>query len=81
MINLNECKFGDKLRTKGGRMAIFIEHGEFKGSITVKPHTVIIQSIGTYSKWRMVDVRDDGVATFYSNDSNDDIVGRWEDKE
>lgn len=25
MINLNECKFGDRLQTKDGRLAIFME--------------------------------------------------------
>ena len=29
MINLSECKFGDKLKTRDGRMAVFLEGYEF----------------------------------------------------
>ena len=27
MINLSECKFGDKLKTRNGRMAVFLGKG------------------------------------------------------
>ena len=27
MINLSECKFGDKLKTRDGRMAVFLGKG------------------------------------------------------
>ena len=27
MVNLSECKFGDKLKTRDGRMAVFLGKG------------------------------------------------------
>lgn len=28
MINLNECKFGDRLVTKGGQMVVYLGHAK-----------------------------------------------------
>lgn len=35
MINLNECKFGDRLQTKDGRLAIFMEKLKYRESYSI----------------------------------------------
>ena len=39
MVNLNECKFGDRFKTRGGRMAIFLHK-----SITPNVYICIIEN-------------------------------------
>ena len=49
MINLSECKFGDRLRTRGGKMAVFL-HKSFV------IHEVYICAI-EYDEWSHLEMR------------------------
>lgn len=74
MINLNECKFGDRLRTRDGRMAIFCGKSQYRGFLLVlegEKHPFML--INNYDS--------DGTCSFFSerSDGKFDIVNRWEE--
>ena len=74
MINLNECKFGDRLRTKSGEMAVFL--CKFFDN-----HEVYICAI-SYGEYCLLKIK--YLANGRRYDSNNppefDIVSKWEDK-
>lgn len=72
MVNLSKCKFGDRLKTKGGRMAIFLQ----KSFIN---HEVYICAIerDKYSHLEMKYLSD-GKRYFDNEPSEYDIKGKWE---
>lgn len=82
MINLNECKFGDRLRTRDGRLAIFMRKlSDDKYSIAVATTKERNDYFAAY--YRRINVklgylyecqyRSEALA------GNGDIVGKWED--
>lgn len=74
MINLSECKFGDKLKTRDGRMAVFLEGYEF-----VQGFACAIK--GEENSFSTMFYRPDG-KVFYSAFGNKyDIIGKWTEKE
>ena len=75
MINLSECKFGDKLKTRDGRMALFL--GEM--FVSLKGLTCAIKSEG--EKFSAMYYKNDGTVLNSAVDSKYDIVGKWEDEE
>ena len=74
MVNLSKCKFGDRFKTKGGRMAIFL-HKSFVC------HEVYICAIerDKYSHLEMKYLSD-GKRYFDNEPSEYDIKGKWEDE-
>ena len=74
MINLSECKFGDKLKTRDGRMAVFLS----KGNEYIKCLACAIK--GEENSFSTMFYRPDG-KVFYSAFGNKyDIIGKWEDE-
>ena len=74
MINLSECKFGDRLKTRDGRMALFL--GEsfsvvrgFDCAIEDKKHSYFTMLY-----------RKDGKVSYSFIDEDNDIIGKWEDE-
>lgn len=72
MINLSECKFGDKLRTRDGKMAVFLHK-----SITPNVYICIIE----HNNRNHIEMKFRGnVKRYYDNEpSAFDIVGKWEE--
>ena len=75
MINLSECKFGDKLKKRDGRMALFLGNNlEFVQSF-------VCAIKGKDNNFSTMFYRPDG-KVFYSAFGNKyDIIGKWEDEE
>ena len=74
MVKLSECKFGDKLKTRDGRMALFL--GEsfsvvrgFDCAIEDKKHSYFTMLY-----------RKDGKVSYSFIDEDNDIIGKWEDE-
>ena len=75
MVRLDTCKFGDKLRTRDGRMAVFL-HKSFVN------HEVYICAIENLEHSHLeMKFWADG-KRYYDNELSEfDIVGKWEDGE
>ena len=74
MINLSECKFGDKLKTRDGRMAVFL--GE--SFSVVRGFDCVIED-QKHSYFTML-YRKDGKVSYSFIDEDYDIIGKWEDE-
>lgn len=75
MINLSDCKFGDKLKTRDGRMAVFLgECFEF-----LQEGFVCAIEDQKHSYFTML-YRKDGKVSYSSIDEDYDIIGKWEDE-
>ena len=72
MVKLSECKFGDRLKTKGGRMAIFL-HKSFIN------HEIYICAIER-DKYSHLEIKywSDGKRYFDNEPSEYDIKCKWE---
>ena len=69
MINLNECKFGDKLKMRNGKLALYIG----------KAHHHIIAIDGEIKEGKaLVSFYDDYGVCRCRNNKELDIIGRWE---
>ena len=74
MINLNECKFGDKLRTKDGRMAVFL------GYPKKMPKVLVCAVQGIDNEYYPMFYSSIG-RTYYEQFGGEyDIEGKWEDE-
>lgn len=71
MINLNECKFGDKLKMRNGEMAIYVGKA---------PHCVSHFLVANDKEWgySMLYAADNGEIT-YHNTREFDVIDRWEE--
>ena len=76
MINLSECKFGDKLRTRDGCMALFL--GECFGFV-IEDFACAIK--GEEKSFFTMFYRQDGKAFGAAFGNKYDIIGKWEDEE
>lgn len=74
MINLNECKFGDRLRTKGGQVAVLLYHSYRNRSAYVCAIKKCEFSVFEIRYWY------DGKRTDAKVPSEFDIVGKWDDE-
>lgn len=74
MINLSECKFGDKLKTRDGRMALFLGES-FR---VVRGFDCVIED-QKLSYFTML-YRKDGKVSYSLFDEDYDIIGKWEDE-
>lgn len=75
MINLSECKFGDRLKTKGGDMVLFLYR-----SYTNRNAVVCSLKTSDFSA-REVKYHSNGKRYCVSEPSELDIIGKWEDGE
>lgn len=75
MVNLNECKFGDKLKTRDGRMALFL------GEIFVFLKGFVCAIKGEGVEFSTEYYKNDGTVLNSALCSKYDIVGKWEDEE
>lgn len=71
MINLNECKFGDKMKMRNGRMAIYVGKA---------PHCVSHFLVANDEEWgySMLYAADNGEMP-YHNTRGFDVIGKWEE--
>ena len=74
MVNLSECKFGDKLKTRDGCMALFL--GE---SLGVARCFICVIEDKKHGYFTML-YRNDGKVLYSIIDENYDIIGKWEDE-
>ena len=74
MVYLSECKFGDKLKTRDGRMALFL--GECLG--VARCFTCVIED-KKHGYFPML-YRKDGKMSYSFIDEDYDIIGKWEDE-
>ena len=74
MINLNECKFGDRLRTRDGRLAIYCENSGNDN------HTLMLES-PTRGFMIITKYNDNGECKFFSQRSEGvyDILNKFDD--
>ena len=74
MINLNACEFGDRLKTRDGRMAVFLgKCYEF-----VQGFASAIK--GEENSFSTVFYRPDGKVFHAAFGNKYDIIGKWEDE-
>ena len=76
MVNLSECKFGDKLKTRDGRMALFLQRSsvvKYAFSCAIESRAAICMPLYYIH----------GRRCFYSEHelTELDIVGKWEEEE
>lgn len=71
MINLNECKFGDRLKMRNGEMAVYVG--------IAPPYTVhfLVANNEEYG-YAMLYAEDNGVMPHH-NTRDFDIIGKWEE--
>ena len=75
MVNLSECKFGDKLKTRNGCMALFLQRSnviKYAFSCAIESGTVIYVPLYYIH----------GKRCFHSEHEHTDldIIGKWEDE-
>lgn len=74
MINLSECKFGDRLRTRDERMAVFLHKS------LVVSHNLYICVIEHDERSHLEMKFWANGKRYYDNEPSEfDIVGKWED--
>ena len=73
MINLSECKFGDRLKMRNGNMAIYVGKAPHCAS-----HFLVCNSVKF--GYAMLYANDDGIMANFENRDND-IIGKWTEKE
>ena len=76
MVNLNECKFGDKLKTKGEEMDIFLGGVVYPGFDSCL-HTKYYCAMAKDESFVLMEYNDGERG---ENDSLPEIVCRWEDE-
>ena len=75
MINLSECKFGDKLKIRDGRMALFL------GKCFEFVQEGFVCAIkGEENSFYTMIYRQDGKVFDSAFGNNYDIIGKWEDE-
>lgn len=74
MVYLSECKFGDKLKTRKGLMAVYICHG-----ISDKNTHICVVGLSSFDYEKIVCDRN-GKTYLRNDDDRYDIVGKWEDE-
>ena len=74
MVNLSKCKFGDRLKTEGGRMAIFLH----KFLVSREVYVCAIER-DKYSH-SVMEYWSDGKRYSDNESSEYDIKGKWEDE-
>ena len=73
MVNLSKCKFGDRLKTSDGRMAVFLG----KGYEFVQGFACAIKGEG--NSFSTMFYRQNGKVFHNAFGNKYDIIGKWED--
>ena len=76
MVNLNECKFGDRLRTKDGEMVVFLGTEDYHGLDGVL-HNIYYCAMAVGERFAIMEYYDGERG---NNDALPEIVSRWEDE-
>ena len=75
MINLNECKFGDRLKMRNGGMAIFVgDNPQYNG------YDIVMQNDLMPSNYSIMPYKENG-GNMHGSLHQYDIIGRWEDEQ
>ena len=72
MLNLNECKFGDRLMTKGGDMILFLYRSY------INRNTVVCSIKTSDFSTREIKYHSNGKRYHTNEPSELDIIGKWE---
>ena len=75
MVNLDECRFGDHLKTRDGRMALFLGR-----SFEFVQEVFVCAIKGDYNSFSTMFYRQDGKVFYNGFGGKYDIVGKWEDE-
>lgn len=74
-MNLNECKFGDRLRMANGQMAIYLMRDDLNG------HSCAVQDYAFLGTAIIMTYNDDGLQnTVFNEYEKYNITGKWEDE-
>ena len=73
MVNLNECKLGDKLKMRNGKLAIYVGRDPRCAS-----HFLVCNSVKF--GYTMLYANDDGIME-YCDKRGYDIISKWTEKE
>ena len=76
MVNLNECKFGDRLKTKDGEMVVFLGRVDYHGFDSCL-HTKYYCAMAKDESFVLMEYNDRERG---ENGSLPEIVCRWEDE-
>lgn len=74
MINLNECKFGDKLRTESGDMAVYLGKSAPVPSLDGEVYTSCYCAMEYGDSFALAEYDEYGCS---DKSHSNDIVGRW----
>lgn len=75
LLDVNSLKFGDKLRTKNGRMAIYLKIDNYDGHLLIA-----IKHMTDNCYLEHYKIKDDILIVAHSRLNSDfDIIGYWED--
>lgn len=70
MVNLNECKFGDRLKMRNGDMAIFLGLNRYKG------YDIVIYNDMMPSEYSIMPYEENG-DNMHGSLHQYDIIGKW----
>ena len=73
MVNLNECKLGDKLKMRNGELAIYVGRDPRCAS-----HLLVCNSVKF--GYAMLYANDDGIMEYFDK-MDYDIIDKWTEKE
>ncbi|MGN0033315.1 MAG: hypothetical protein ACI358_06020 [Candidatus Limimorpha sp.] len=77
MINLNECKFGDRLRTESGEMVVYLgKRGAMQWGDTECPPTYYL-AMAYGEMFGIMEYHENG---WNDNSHSNDIIGKWEEE-
>lgn len=76
MVNLSECKFGDRLKTTGEEMVVFLGRLDYNG-FDSRLYTKYYCAMAKDEGFMLMEYDDEGRG---ENDSLPEIVCRWEDE-
>lgn len=75
LLDVNSLKFGDKLRTKNGRMAVYLKIDKYDGHLLIA-----IKHMPDNCYLEHYKIKDDILIVAHSRLNSDfDIIGYWED--
>ena len=74
MVNLSECKFGDRLRTRDGEMVVFLGAEDYHGLDGVL-HKIYYCAMAVGERFALMEYYDGERG---NNDALPEIVCRWE---
>lgn len=77
MINLNECKFGDRLRTESGKMVVYLGKSAPVPSLDGEVYTSCYCAMEYGDSFALAEYDECG---WNDKSHSNNIIGKWEDK-